>query len=322
MRTGWVPVLVLLWATPGVYFTPGGRADRVILNAVMEAEESVYVAGFRFSWEELAAQLRDLKYRKKVDIRVVLDSLPSGRILAGLRNNIRQHPGGTLFHAKFVIVDGRRVIAGSVNFAPESFLLDRNDIVLLEDRELAGFFKERFLCWWKDADPGVTKPPRGFQRPVPEETGSDDAYRSDSHEVFFGPQHDCEKEIRVLLSRARETIRFAQYEFTSDEVAETVVLRKLAGVDVRGVLERTTISPYSVFYFLRDCGCDVRRSNLAGLIHHKFFVVDGRTVITGSYNPTRGARKNQECVVVIRDAETARRYLAAWTRIWRWGSVE
>jgi len=51
-------------------------------------------------------------------------------------------------------------------------------------------------------------------------------------------------------------------------------------------------------------------------MHHKFAVIDGSTVVTGSFNFTRNATKhNWENVAVIRSETIARLYAGEWDRI-------
>ncbi len=44
-------------------------------------------------------------------------------------------------------------------------------------------------------------------------------------------------------------------------------------------------------------------------MHHKFAIIDYQTVITGSYNWTKQARRNEENIVVIRDIDQAEAFV-------------
>jgi phosphatidylserine/phosphatidylglycerophosphate/cardiolipin synthase-like enzyme len=60
----------------------------------------------------------------------------------------------------------------------------------------------------------------------------------------------------------------------------------------------------------------VWRDGNPATMHHKLFVVDGSTVILGSFNFTGSAdRSNDENIVVIHDWEVAARYLEEFDRI-------
>lgn len=52
-------------------------------------------------------------------------------------------------------------------------------------------------------------------------------------------------------------------------------------------------------------------------MHHKFFVIDNKTVITGSFNPTKAADySNDDNLVVIRNTEIAKQYSHEFQRIY------
>jgi phosphatidylserine/phosphatidylglycerophosphate/cardiolipin synthase-like enzyme len=60
----------------------------------------------------------------------------------------------------------------------------------------------------------------------------------------------------------------------------------------------------------------VEVSEQARLLHHKFAVIDGRYVVTGSYNWTESAeRRNRENLVILDCPEVAQAFSAAWESI-------
>ncbi|MBT4150600.1 phospholipase, partial [Candidatus Woesearchaeota archaeon] len=51
-------------------------------------------------------------------------------------------------------------------------------------------------------------------------------------------------------------------------------------------------------------------------MHHKVFIIDGKTVVTGSFNPSKnGDSRNDENILIIRDETIASRYLAEYERL-------
>jgi cardiolipin hydrolase len=59
--------------------------------------------------------------------------------------------------------------------------------------------------------------------------------------------------------------------------------------------------------------CDRDTSHM----HHKFVVLDGRFVLTGSFNWTRaGVLENRENVLVLDSAPVAAKYAAYFDRLW------
>ncbi|PIZ50622.1 hypothetical protein COY27_06455 [Candidatus Woesearchaeota archaeon CG_4_10_14_0_2_um_filter_33_13] len=51
-------------------------------------------------------------------------------------------------------------------------------------------------------------------------------------------------------------------------------------------------------------------------MHHKVFIIDNRTVITGSYNPTGGGDKsNDENILIVEDEEIAGRFVEEFIKV-------
>ena len=65
--------------------------------------------------------------------------------------------------------------------------------------------------------------------------------------------------------------------------------------------------------FLFNLGIPVRIDAKHAIAHNKIMVIDGETVITGSFNFTKAAEEhNAENLLVIRDAELVEKYVANW----------
>ncbi len=269
----------------------------MITDLIERAEKSVYAASYTMSWEKMMGILRNI--HGAIDIKVMLDAEPAEKLPEGM---LRIDKKSSLFHPKFIVIDGKTVLAGSGNFTEGGMYRHHNNFLLIRNGAIAGFFTQKFLSWW-------------------EEHPSEEVYADDTFQICFAPENDCEGVIKNLISSAKNSIRFALYHCTSEDIALELIRRKLAGVDVCGIVERSSVEPHSVFYSLRDYGCRMKKSNMAGFLHDKFFIIDGKTVITGSYNPTAAARKNTECLLVIKDTETADKFLKEWKRLWRYYSL-
>ena len=70
---------------------------------------------------------------------------------------------------------------------------------------------------------------------------------------------------------------------------------------------------YSASKFLQHEGVPVMIDSAHNIAHNKVMIVDGETVITGSFNFTKsGEDQNAENLVVIRDASIATTYMRNW----------
>ena len=64
-----------------------------------------------------------------------------------------------------------------------------------------------------------------------------------------------------------------------------LVRQSRRGVDIKGVFEsRNATSSHSEIHRLYCNGVDVREDGNSANMHHKVFIIDGKIVVTGSYN--------------------------------------
>ncbi len=73
---------------------------------------------------------------------------------------------------------------------------------------------------------------------------------------------------------------------------------------------------WSQYKRLKDFGLDVRLDNNSAFLHHKVFILDNETVVTGSYNPTSaGNDKNDENMMIIKDQKVAEQFIEEFKRL-------
>jgi len=116
------------------------------------------------------------------------------------------------------------------------------------------------------------------------------------------------------ISSARKQIRVQAYEFTSASIAKGIIDAQKRGVDVRVILDKSNLREgYSAAKFLEHEGVPVLIDSAHAIAHNKVIVIDGETVVTGSFNFTKSAEeRNAENVVIIRDPAVAELYLRNW----------
>jgi phosphatidylserine/phosphatidylglycerophosphate/cardiolipin synthase-like enzyme len=137
-------------------------------------------------------------------------------------------------------------------------------------------------------------------------------------ETYFSPDDGTAQNIITALQNAEESIYFLAFSFTSDPIAEALLERAAAGITVAGVFDESQYySNIGTEYDnLLAAGLDVRLDGNQRNMHHKVFVIDSQTVITGSYNFSRSAEEgNDENTLIIHSPELAARYLAEFERV-------
>jgi len=132
--------------------------------------------------------------------------------------------------------------------------------------------------------------------------------------VYFSPNRGATAAVVDALSVARATVLVQAYSFTSAAIARALVEAHARGVDVQVILDRReTGAKYSSADFLVHAGIVTLIDGAHAIAHNKVIVVDGDTVITGSFNFTTAAeRQNAENLLVIHDPALAARYVDNW----------
>ncbi|WP_241302722.1 phospholipase D family protein [Burkholderia stabilis] len=117
------------------------------------------------------------------------------------------------------------------------------------------------------------------------------------------------------------TILVAAYAFTSLPIARALIAAHDRGVKVAVVADATeNRKPASKVRMLMESGIPVRYDNRLQMLHHKFLVLDGTAVETGSFNFTKAAASEQhaENACVFRNSpRMAATFTGAWQRLWR-----
>ncbi|RKZ31809.1 phospholipase D family protein [bacterium] len=148
---------------------------------------------------------------------------------------------------------------------------------------------------------------------------SDTAFDSTTVEVCFSPGGNCREMIIDYIESATNNIDIAIYSITNLELARALVQAYSRDVKIRVVADDRNIdSKYGKSVYLADSGIPVRYDDSRGYMHHKFAIIDGKTVITGSYNWSNSAEtRNNENVIVVKNGNIARVYSDEFERLWK-----
>ena len=138
---------------------------------------------------------------------------------------------------------------------------------------------------------------------------------------YFSPRGGCTRAIISEINRAKNHIDVAVFSFTSKPIARALIKAHNRGVRIRVIIDQGTArSKNCVGPVLEAAGIPVRykKGNGGGLMHHKYAVIDGKTLITGSFNWTISAEKrNDENLVVIKGAgEVIEAYERNFEKLW------
>src|SRR5262245_39187493 len=137
-------------------------------------------------------------------------------------------------------------------------------------------------------------------------------------EVYFSPEDGVAKHVLQRLAAAKRSIHFMTFSYTADTISDAMIAKRKAGLSVRGVFESQNAGGSGAdFGRLKAGGVDVLEDGNCYILHHKVIVIDEHTVITGSYNFTGSAeRDNDENLVIVDDPNLARLYLDEFERVY------
>lgn len=137
---------------------------------------------------------------------------------------------------------------------------------------------------------------------------------ADISTICFTPGQSCTEVIVKTLSGAKTSIFVQAYSFTSVPIAKALINAQKRGVHVEVILDKSNSNQkYSSATFLRNQGVPTYFDYKHAIAHNKIMIVDGETVITGSFNFTKAAEEhNAENLVVIKDKKIAEEYMQNW----------
>jgi phosphatidylserine/phosphatidylglycerophosphate/cardiolipin synthase-like enzyme len=134
--------------------------------------------------------------------------------------------------------------------------------------------------------------------------------------VYFSPKGGAQDAIVDAIGQAKQSVYVQAYSFTSAPIAKALVDASKRGVKVEAVLDKSQrTATYTGATFLKNEGIPVYIDAAHAIAHNKVMVIDGQTLITGSFNFTKAAENsNAENLLIIRDVGLAKLYLDNWQK--------
>lgn len=129
------------------------------------------------------------------------------------------------------------------------------------------------------------------------------AASEDNIYLFFSPRGNATDAIVDQINQARNTLHIQAYQFTSAPIAEAVVNAQKRGVQILVVLDPSQEGErYHVAQFLFNAAIPVYIDRKHAIAHNKIMLIDGHTIITGSFNFTKAAEQsNAENLLILLD---------------------
>ncbi|MEG4396581.1 phospholipase D-like domain-containing protein [Microcoleus sp. BROC3] len=260
--------------------------------------------------------------------------------------------GSGLMHHKFIIIDGKTLIVTSANFTTSDIHGDfksaesrgnPNNLLKMQSPELAKVFSEEFSLMWGDGPGGKPDSKFGVKksiRPIArvQVGGAIVAVQFSPATAKTPWQQTPNGLIDRTLATASKSVNLALFVFSAQQLADTLQAKSRTGVGIRALVDSSFVyRPYSEAMDMMGAslleGCKLEVENrpwsqplatvgmpklpVGDRLHHKFGVVDGSKVITGSHNWSEAAnRANDETLLVIESATVGAHFEQEFERVY------
>lgn len=195
--------------------------------------------------------------------------------------------GRGLMHQKILVIDDSMVFLGSANFTTSSLLMHDNLIIGFCSPQIAKFLSEK-----APFSPGNMRTIVGGQEV----------------EVWLLPdlQNKALSKIVDLIDLANHSIEIAMFTFTHPVICDSLIKAKKRGVDVKIAIDNQSKNGASnkVIEKLKKEKIEILFNRDVKLCHHKYILLDNKTLVCGSANWTKAAfTKNYDCFLVLHNLD-------------------
>lgn len=142
--------------------------------------------------------------------------------------------------------------------------------------------------------------------------------RGEVADVLFEPRDEVPPRLISMIDGCRRSLELCVFTITDNRLSSPIEAAHRRGVRVRLITDddKARDRGSDIWRFV-DAGLEVRLDPYPDHMHHKFAVFDGRELVTGSYNWTRGAaERNLENVLITDDPRLVRPYAEEFERLW------
>ena len=249
-----------------VFFCPHDYCGKKLISFINMANKSLNCEFYDIDDKYIINSI--INKSNEIDVSILVDKSNDIEFFKKIDQN-------GLMHHKFCLIDDEYVFVGSYNPTINGAYKNNNNIIILKGKSAYDEYYNEFLRL----------------------NGLDYKYKS----KFIKFNRHIYETLYNKIKSANKSIKIAAFTFTDPDLADLIIEKHLSGIDVKILLEKRQISKWSQYErFLKYdiVKKDFNKNNM----HNKFFIIDDKLVITGSYNPTRNAKnRNSENIIIIDD---------------------
>lgn len=312
-----------------LYFTsPGCREnmnnertspEKALVSLISSARKSFYGAFYEISSPKISRAMAEA-CRRGVAVRLVIesdninDASPEIKKMFSEGAAVMDNSKG-LMHNKFAVIDDEILWTGSYNLTESASIRNNNNALEIHSSDLAGVYRDEFMEMFENKIFGNKKEYEVFS--LFRKKNHIKAQGTDIY-VFFSPEDNIEEIILKRIKKAGKSIHFMAFSFTSGKISDAMIDVFKKGVKVSGIIEKDgSDSRYSEYIKMKIEGIPVRLDKNRFIMHHKVIIIDGETLITGSYNFSKNANEsNDENILIIENRDISELFLTEFNKLY------
>lgn len=306
--------------------------DDTLIKYIDRATESIDFTIYNFNNSGLSniSDALNAAHDRGVVVRVVYDESLDAVGVQSLNADIGRitsptpaYPVYGIMHNKFIVFDANSsdpdvpvLWTGATNFTYGQINTDPNNVIIVQDQSLAIAyqleFNEMFGTDGAQPDQGNAKfgPDKADNTPHHFIIGGKDV------ECYFSPSDGTHTKILNTIKSADHELFIATMLITKSDIAYAINDMNDAGVDAKVLINDFDQYGEPIVNTLKgSLGEDIRTTGEAGIMHHKYMIVDqgypdsDPVLLTGSHNWSSSAQfRNDENTLIIHDQGVANAY--------------
>lgn len=138
-------------------------------------------------------------------------------------------------------------------------------------------------------------------------------------DAYFSPGEECRNVIISQIKSAVNQLQICVFTISDDVITDAILTSHKRGTEIKIITDNDkSLDEGSDIEQIARQGIAVKMDRTSNHMHHKFMVVDGKALITGSYNWTRSAaRFNHENILLTKDGGVVKSFLKEFDQLWK-----
>lgn len=143
--------------------------------------------------------------------------------------------------------------------------------------------------------------------------------QSSFSDAYFSPGEACRNVIISQIKSATSHLQICVFTISDDYITDAIISSHKRGTQIKIITDNDkSLDEGSDIEQIAKLGIAVKMDRTTDHMHHKFMLVDGKALITGSYNWTRSAAKfNHENILLTREVGVVKSFLKEFDQLWK-----